>query len=181
MEKTMNHRFLKICLMLLAVFCLTGCAGRSSEKVSTNTVEGFLFSFDQREKTRLLSEAIAKKEYPVKVSWCYDPANNAKELKAPETDETGAAEEGTRESEESAVVNETEDAEKIKGICLALSNAIIIDNAKDTSPETPYFVELTLADGTSCRFDFVSRSVIRLSEQNYAVETDGSLWRLLEE
>ncbi len=180
MEKTMNHRFLKICLMLLAVFCLTGCAGRSSEKVSTNTVEGFLFSFDQREKTRLLSEAIARKEYPVKVSWCYDPASNLKELGASE-DETGAAEEETPEAEENTVVNETEDPEKIRDICLALSNAIIIDNAKDTSPETPYFVELTLADGTSCRFDFVSRSVIRLSEQNYAVETDGSLWRLLEE
>ena len=83
MRGKIKNGFFMLVMMLLAAVLLTGCSGGSSEKVSTNTVEGFLFSFDQREKTRQLSEAIAKKDYPVKVSWCYDPANNAKELKAP--------------------------------------------------------------------------------------------------
>ncbi len=153
---------------LLAACILAGCGRGTSEKVSTNTVEGFLFSFDQREKTRQLSEAIADKDYPVKARWSFDTDSSKSETSG----ETDA-------DETESVVHETEDEETIKEICLALSNAIIIDNAHDYSTKTPYFVELELSDGTVCRFDFVSRSVIRLSEQNYAVETDGNLWRLL--
>ena len=181
----MKNIILRICVIMTAVLCLTGCSGRSSEKVNTNTVAGFLFSFDQREKTRMLADAIAKKEYPVKITWCYDPLSNDADpdlIPVEETGESGLQEEDTAdETEPEAAINETQDAEKIKDICMALSNAIIIDNAKDLSTKTPYFVELTLTDGTACRFDFVSRSVIRLSEQNYAVETDGNLWGLLTE
>ncbi len=160
MRKT-KRTCLPLLMTVLAVCLLAGCGRRSPEKVSTNTVNGFLFSFDQREKTRQLSDAIAKKDYPVKASWFFD-------IEAYEND-----------PEAEPDVRETEDAEKIQEICLALSNAIIIDNAHDYSTSAPYFVELELSDGTVCRFDFVSKSVIRLSEQNYALETDGNLWRLL--
>ena len=120
-------------------------------------VSGFLFNFDQRAETASLAAQIKKDHYPVKIRWCYDPTGETKRVRE----------------------RETEDQEKIEEICRALANAIILDNAFDLRAEAPYYIILTNEDGSECRFDFVNESTIRLSEQNYSIESDGNLWPLL--
>ena len=155
----MRKNLLRLCAALAALLLLAGCGSGSSKKTSTNMVSGFLFSFDQRAETVTLASQIKKNRFPVHALWCYSP--------------DGA--DGTPQ------IHETDDEEKIREICLALSNAIILDNHYDLQTEAPYYIILTMEDGSECRFDFVSESIIRLSEQNYSIESDGNLWPLLAE
>ena len=82
---------------------------------------------------------------------------------------------------EKAPTMTSEDPDFIRDIYYALSNTIVMGNAFERSTETPYFIEITLNNGGTIRYNFVSPSVIRLSEQNYVIESDGSLWRTLRE
>lgn len=149
----------QLAAIFLALALLSGCGEGREKKVNTNMVAGFLFSFDQRAETVSLAREIRKNRFPVRVTWCYDPEADA-----------GSSE-----------IRETEDEEKIRAICSALANAIILDNSFDLQTTAPYYIILTLADGSECRFDFVSESIIRLSEHNYSIESDGLLWPLLAE
>ena len=60
-------------------------------------------------------------------------------------------------------------------------NLKVHEKAPTMTSEDPDFIEITLNNGGTIRYNFVSPSVIRLSEQNYVIESDGSLWRTLRE
>ena len=155
-------------LALIAVCpLLAGCARSAGEKKQTSLgvddgVEGFLFNFDQREETGALVRYKKKGKMPVKASWHYDPEG---ELLSP--------------AQLEAAADVTEDPKKISDIYYGLSNTIILGVAINQSSDIKYYISLTLPGGEECRFDFVTENTIRLSNQNYVAETDGSLWPCL--
>ena len=71
------------------------------------------------------------------------------------------------------------DPDRIIEIYNALNNVIIVGNANSHVPKEIFYIAFTLPDGSECRFEFVSENTIRLSDHNYSIETDGTLWKAL--
>ncbi|MBQ9065005.1 MAG: hypothetical protein IJ123_06135 [Blautia sp.] len=156
-------RMISAVLAIVLSLALPGCGrapheeNRSSLGVD-NEIAGFLFNFDQRDETALLVKQRNRGQYPVRVSWAFGE-NLKVDEKAPEYTST--------------------EEEFIHDVYYALSNTIIMGNAYDHSEETPFYIELELQSGDICRYDFVSLNTIRLSEQNYVIESDGNLWQAI--
>ena len=153
-----------ICLIcILGLLAAAGCStGRPKDTQTSlgvdNAIAGFLFNFDRRDATVKLVKDRNKGIYPSSIRWQFG--------------------EGLKVDEE-APEYYSEDPDLIKDIYYALSNTITIGNSYNHSAETPFFIEFTLEDGSICRFDFVSLNTVRLSEQNYVIESDGNLWQLI--
>ncbi len=155
-------------LWIISGWIMSGCARKSKEKKQTSLgvddgVEGFIFNFDQRKEIAELVRFRSRNEFPVRVEWYYDPAGNLHD---------GETVQGKKPYV-------TEDPEKIRDIYYALSNTIILGVATSQSDQIKYYIRLTLPDGEICSFDFVTENTIRLSNQNYVAESDGSLWSSL--
>lgn len=75
----------------------------------------------------------------------------------------------------------TDDAETISDVYYALGDAIVVGIANSQTSKTPIDLTFTLEDGTECTFCFAMENTIRLSGQNYVLEADGRLWKLLSE
>ena len=158
-KKSCFYRLFLTCLTLAAACLLSGCAGESgSAKNSNSEVAGFLFHFDQRKETRSFLK-LAEKDGEVQgVSW----------LRPGETSDGDE-------------YHTSADPELISRIYKALSNVIVIGNVVGSVKDEGGFIAFTLPDDSECRFDFPTESVILLSAHYYSVETDGELWKLLEE
>ena len=158
-------------LLLFLILCLlSGCGKNSTENGQTSLgldhgVGSFLFNFDRRSETSALVKDMNQNRLPTSVTWYYEKGGTARE------------DEG--EIKDNSVTSD--DPEKISDIYYALSNTIIVGISTDQSKYTHYFVTFDLPDGEQCRFDFVSENSIRLNEQNYVIETDGTLWKSLAE
>ncbi len=152
--KRTQYRVIGLLLFVLAVL-LSGSCSRKKETaaISDNQVAGFLFHFDQREETKALLKLKNRGELPVSVTWYYPG--------------------------EDAVEKTSQDPEVVKEIYTSLSNLIIMGNVNSNLEGRECYISFTLTDGSTCRFDFPSDGVIRLSEHNYSIETDGTLWELL--
>ena len=155
----------------MMMLCLSpGCTliKEKEEKTSLGVddgVGGFLFNFDTRKEVQDLVRYKKKGQLPTKAAWFYD--------------EDGGT---IREKGEEVTSNviESEDADRIRDIYYGLSNTIVLGISTDQKNTfIHYFVEFELPDGEKCRFNFVSVNTIRIGDQNYVVETDGSLWRSL--
>ncbi len=151
-------------LLFLLIMTSAGCSVTDDEKYSSlgvdNEIAGFLFNFDQRDVTSRMVNDGKKGIYPVKVRWAYGE-NLKVDEKTPEF--------------------VSDDPDMIQKVYFALSNTIIMGNSHDHSEETPFYIELELASGDTCRYNFTSVSTIRLSSQNYVIESDGSLWKVIRE
>jgi len=167
--KSGRYSWRKLILIAVSVCILAGgCGKQEKEDTETtqsslgvdNQIAGFLFNFDKSSETAKMVKDKDRGIFPVSVTWAF--ADNLK-------------------VHEKAPTYTSEDPEFIKDLYYALSNTIVMGNAFDFSEETPFFIEITLDDGGTIRYNFVSLSVIRLSEQNYVIESDGSLWRTLRE
>ena len=155
-------------LWIISGWIMSGCARKSNEKKQTSLgvddgVDGFLFNFDQRKEVAELVRFRSRNEFPVRIEWYYDPDGNLQDGE-------------TAQGKDPYV---TEDPEKIRDIYYALSNTIILGVATSQSDQIKYYIRLTLPDGEICSFDFVTENTIRLSNQNYVAESDGSLWSSL--
>ncbi len=156
---------LALSLGLACLSCtMTGCSRKSEiqQKTVDDNVAGFLFHFDQRAETAALKASVDGGKYPVKVTWVYGKpvlSDETEGLPAPVT---------------------VEDPEKIQEIYASLSNVIIVGNAGSHLADMGYYITFTLEDGSECRFDFISENTIRLSEHNYSIESDGTLWTALQ-
>ncbi|MBP3901866.1 MAG: hypothetical protein J6D53_10530 [Blautia sp.] len=162
---------LRMLILAVALICIPagGCGKQESTDDAGNTqsslgvdnqIAGFPFNFDKSAETAKMVKDKDKGIFPESVTWAY-----AENLKV----------------HEKAPTMTSEDPDFIRDIYYALSNTIVMGNAFERSTETPYFIEITLNNGGTIRYNFVSPSVIRLSEQNYVIESDGSLWRTLRE
>ena len=154
-----------ISVMLCAAVFVTcaGCGGSKEDTQQTslgvdNEIAGFLLNFDQREETSRMVKDKAKGIYPERVNWSY-----GENLKVDE-----------KPGEYSS-----SDPEFAKDVFYALSNTIIMGNSDNHSEETPFYIEMMLQSGETVRYNFVSVNTIRLSEQNYVIESDGNLWALI--
>ena len=196
-------RYLRcIPLFLLLIFCalLTGCqSGREKDHYTSRGVddgiEGFLFNFDQRDAVQSMVRFKNKGQYPVKISWHYleETGRETEAVQEPETEslteeevspetESLTEEEVSPETEpisEETSVMYSEDPGVIRDAYFALSNTIIIDVATGHKENPHYFISFTLPDGDECRFDFATESILHLGDQNYVLESDGNLWRIL--
>ena len=154
-------------LAMAAVCLLAGCRRKKKDERSSLGVDdgigGFLFNFDEREEVDVLVNAAKKGQYPGRVTWYYEPGSTSRE--------------GDSEVESRSAVSE--DPELIEELYYALGNTIIVGISNNQSEFTHYYVSFDLGDGQECRYDFVSENTVRLSGQNYVIETDGSLWRSL--
>ena len=152
--------------VMLCTAVLVTCAGCGNSKEDTqqtslgvdNEIAGFLLNFDQREETSRMVKDKAKGIYPERVNWSY-----GENLKVDE-----------KPGEYSS-----SDPEFAKDVFYALSNTIIMGNSDNHSEETPFYIEMMLQSGETVRYNFVSVNTIRLSEQNYVIESDGNLWALI--
>ena len=160
---------IRTAVLLLLCLCLlfSGCRRRKENEKSSLGVDdgigGFLFNFDQRAETASMVAAAKKKQLPGKVTWYYEPGSTSREGDKKVKNRTASS----------------EDPELIETLYYALGNTIIVGIANNQSEFTHYFVSFDLGDDTQCRYDFVSENTVRLSGQNYVIETDGSLWRSL--
>ena len=171
-----KHREKRILIFLLCtgIGLMTGCSKGAAPKNQEaqdaaqlgedNGVAGFLFHFDQRAETAALVRFKNQGKLPVRVTWFYERGGYVVE---------GQTE---REIEPSF----SEDINKITELYNSLNNVIVLGNDLNQSKGTPFFISFTLPDGEECRYDFVTENIIRLSEQNYSIESDGSLWKSLE-
>ena len=155
-------------LCLIFVLLLPGCRKKQEEDSRTNMgvddgIGGFLYNFDMREEVSQLVREKKQGIFPQRVTWYYEKGGTARE-------EDGEVKSNTLTSD---------DPELIKELYYALGNVIIVGIAIDQSKYTHYFITFEMPDGTECRFNFVSENTIRLSGQNYVVETDGTLWKTL--
>ena len=157
--------------LLAAILCTVAC-GCGVEKTTETThtsmgvddgIGGFLYNFDPSEEVRLLVQNKNNNIFPKSMSWYYERGGTARE-------ENEEVENNFRSSTDAAL---------IKNVYYALSNTIILGIATDQSEFTHYFIAFALPGGKECRYDFVNENTIRLSGQNYVVETDGSLWKSL--
>ena len=158
-------RLFSVLLCSAAILTSAGCGRDESDSETQQTslgvdneIAGFLLNFDQRDETDQMVKDKAKRIFPVKVDWAFDENLDVGE----EADEYSSS-----------------DPDFGKDVFYALSNTIIMANAENHSEETPFYIELTLQDGQKVRYEFVSMSTIRLSAQNYVIESDGNLWSLI--
>ena len=169
--KNRIEKIILICLMCSSLIPMAGCSRGTQQKESeavrfeeNNGVAGFLFHFDQRAETAALVRFKDQGQLPVKVTWFYEPG--------------GYVVEGQTEQE--AEPSFSEDVNMITKLYNSLNNVIILGNDQNQSEGTPFFITFTLPDGEECRYDFVTENIIRLSEHNYSIESDGTLWKTLE-
>lgn len=164
----------RLCLILVPVLLLpslSSCQKQDDKEKSLTSlgvddgVGGFLFNFDTREEVKELLRLKNSGQLPESVSWYYEKG--------------GTAREQDEEVENNYVT--AEDPDVIREIYYALSNAIIVGIATDQTPYTHYFISFALPGGKECRYNFGSEGILRLTDQNYVVETDGSLWSVLKE
>ena len=185
--------FLLTTAVFLPVMCLSGCSDRSAGKETQgleadNEVAGFLFHFDQRGETQKMVRLKNDGELPVKVSWYYDPkaipvTEAPREPKAADSRQKPEAT-GTPEKQEPQrheLTASSEDTDKIIEIYNSLNNLIIVGNMVNTGAGKGYYITFTLSDGSECTFDFPAEGLIRLSDHNYSIETNGVLWKSLKQ
>ena len=157
------RRLMSVMLCTAVFVTCAGCGGSKEDTQQTslgvdNEIAGFLLNFDQREETSRMVKDKAKGIYPERVNWSY-----GENLKVDE-----------KPGEYSS-----SDPEFAKDVFYALSNTIIMGNSDNHSEETPFYIEMMLQSGETVRYNFVSVNTIRLSEQNYVIESDGNLWALI--
>ena len=170
MRREPSVRLRLMCLLLLlGVFLpvLTGCGrnGRDAKQTSKGVddgVDGFLFNFDRREEVASLVRFRKKGQFPVKVTWYYGEVS---------------PEDKKRPIEELAF--SSGDPAFIRNVYYGLGNTIVLGVDTIHTTDIRYFISFTLPDGEECRFDFLTETSMRIGEQNYVAETDGSLWPVL--
>ena len=168
-KKKRKNRLRSMALLLILCVCiLSGCDKGSDRSVSgvEDKIAGFLLTFDHRQETQDMVRDKKQGKIPVRVTWYYEKGGTA-----------GETEEEIAENSSSS-----DDPELISDVYYALGNTIVLGNSLDQRMTYQhYFIALELEDGREVRYNFVSENTIRLGDQNYVVETDGSLWRILEE
>ena len=168
MKRKISRRLLCL-LLLLAVTFTSGCKlplpfrKQAEEKTSLGVddgIGGFLYNFDERP---IVADLVANKSkgiYPESVTWYYRKVHNIEE---------------EMNIEQHAVTSR--DPAVIEDIYYMLSNTIIVGIAHDQSSTITFFISFQMPDGQECRFSFPSANSMRISGQNYVIESDGSLWK----
>ncbi len=142
-------------ILLLTAFLSVTAGGCGREDVissgQSDNVAGFLFVSDTRETTRALVDSMEHRDLPVKVSWTIDDTTYS-----------------------------TEDPARIGAIYRSMSEMILVGQVAERVVVGSRKITFYLKDGTECPFEFEKDNYLRISDQNYMLESNGQLWDLLE-
>ena len=142
--------FLSLFLMIM-LFALPAC--RKEEGVSSghsDNIGGFLFVFDTRNTTSTLVEDMRNGVLPDFIRLT----------------------EGETETE-------ITDEQTIRQIYYYMSDLIVVGQTTLRREDAAFDITYCMQDGTEASFHFETKAYLRLSDQNYMIESDGNLWKLL--
>ena len=161
---------------ILVAVLLTGIAfsvgkGNSTEAAEVSAGQkdkskGFMFIFDKRSVQQRLVKDMQKGLVPLKltcekIELVYDDDGNVSE-----------------NIDESATIV-TEDSDLIKRVYQEMTDMIVIGQIPMRDNTTRCRITMVLQDGTDCIFNFDTVSIIEIEGQDYMMESDGGLWKLL--
>ena len=131
-----------------------------------DNIKGFMFIFDKRSVQQRLVEDMKEGSIPLKLT-CekFDLIPN----------EDGTVSENIDES----ATFVTEDRDFIKQVYQEMTDMIVIGQIPMRDNTTRCRITMVLQDGTDCVFNFDTVSVIEIEGQDYMMESDGGLWKLL--
>ena len=131
-----------------------------------DNIKGFMFIFDKRSVQQRLVEDMKEGRIPLKLT-CekFDLIPN----------EDGTVSENIDES----ATFVTEDRDYIKQVYQEMTDMIVIGQILMRDNTTRCRITMVLQDGTDCVFNFDTVSVIEIEGQDYMMESDGGLWKLL--
>ena len=166
--------FLIGCTIALAVLLgasifLGGGTSNEAPEVSAgqkDNINGFMFIFDKRSAQQRLVDDMKEGRIPLKltcekIELIRDADGNVTE----------------KVDEDATLV--TEDSDFIKRVYQQMTDMIVIGQTAMRDNTTRCRVTMVLQDGTDCIFNFDTVSIIEIEGQDYMMESDGGLWKLL--
>lgn len=160
-----------IILMVLIgiVFSLGKGNGTEAAEVSAgqkDNIKGFMFIFDKRSVQQRLVEDMKKGRIPRKLT--------CEKINLILNDD-GTVDENVDVS--TTIV--TEDGDFIKQVYQEMTDMIVIGQIPMRDNTTRCRITMLLQDGTECVFNFDTVSIIEIEGQDYMMESNGGLWKLL--
>lgn len=158
-----------VVLVLVIALSLGTRSGAEAAEVSAgqkDNINGFMFIFDRRSAQQRLVNDMEKGLVPQKLT-C-------------EKIEFKLEDDGTvvESIDESATIV-TEDRDFITRVYQEMTDMIVIGQTAMRDNTTRCRITMELQDGTDCIFNFDTVSIIEIEGQDYMMESDGGLWKLL--
>lgn len=160
--------FLAVIIAAIAFFTVRTGQQKAAEVSAgqKDNINGFMFIFDRRSAQQRLVDDMAEGRIPVRMTcekilrtW-----NDDGEL--------------TETKDESATLI-SEDADFIKQVYQKMTDMIVIGQISMRDNPVRCRITMVLQDGTDCVFNFDTVSVIEIEGQDYMMESDGGLWKML--
>ena len=146
-----------------------GKNGAEAAEVSAgqkDNINGFMFIFDRRSVQQQLVDDMEKGLVPQKLT-C-------------EKIELIREDDGTvSENVDESATFVTEDRDFITQVYQKMTDMIVIGQTAMRDNSTRCRITMVLQDGTDCIFNFDTVSIIEIEGQDYMMESDGELWKLL--
>lgn len=158
-----------VVLLIGIAFSMGRGNGAQAAEVSAgqkDNINGFMFIFDRRSAQQRLVEDMKNGRIPLKLT--------CEKIELIRSDDGTV----TENVDESATIA-TEDGGFIKQIYQEMTDMIVIGQTSMRDNTTRCRITMVLQDGTDCIFNFDTVSVIEIEGQDYMMESDGGLWKLL--
>lgn len=158
-----------ILVVLMGIIFSMGRNGTEAAEVSAgqkDNIKGFMFIFDKRSVQQRLVEDMKKGLVPLKLT--------CEKIDLIRDDDGNVSE----NIDESATIV-TEDGDFIKKVYQEMTDMIVIGQIPMRDNTTRCRITMVLQDGTDCIFNFDTVSIIEIEGQDYMMESDGGLWKLL--
>ena len=158
-----------LAVLIGIVFFMGRGNGSEAAEVSAgqkDNIKGFMFIFDKRSVQQRLVDDMKNGRVPLKLT--------CEKIDIIRSDD-GTVEENVDES--ATIV--TEDSDFIKRVYQEMTDMIVIGQIPMRDNTTRCRITMVLQDGTDCIFTFDTVSVIEIEGQDYMMESDGGLWKLL--
>lgn len=160
-------------LILIVLFgvavILGGSTSTEAPEVSAgqkDNINGFMFIFDKRSAQQRLVDDMREGRIPLKLT--------CEKIELIRDDEGNVTE---KIDEDATIV--TEDSDFIKRVYQEMTDMIVIGQTAMRDNSTRCRVTMVLQDGTDCIFNFDTVSIIEIEGQDYMMESNGGLWKLL--
>ena len=156
-------------LFIGIVFSMGGRNGAEAAEVSAgqkDNINGFMFIFDRRSVQQQLVDDMEKGLVPQRLT--------CERIELIREDD-GSVSENVDES----ATFETEDRNFITQVYQEMTDMIVIGQTAMRDNATRCRITMVLQDGTDCIFNFDTVSIIEIEGQDYMMESDGELWKLL--
>ena len=161
--------FIIVAVFIGIVFSLGNGNGAEAAEVSAgqkDNIKGFMFIFDKRSVQQRLVKDMKNGLVPLKLT--------CEKIELIRDDDGNVSE----NVDESATIV-TEDGDFIKRVYQEMTDMIVIGQIPMRDNMTRCRITMVLQDGTDCIFNFDTVSIIEIEGQDYMMESDGGLWKLL--